>query len=289
MGAALRAGKQLFAESLFAPAVRPALPSKTMYLVLLLAAMGFVTLARRQRALIVLLLAPAVFAAAASLLGHWPMVPRLMLFAVPPALLMVAAGVSTAAALLSSIWGHGGRVISGALALVTITPGLLGATLGTIDPRPGWDVVAAIELVREKAGPDATIYVGAFAYVSCKFYSWEPNGASDAQACPIGSARTIGGTFRPTRGIAGAALEHMEEAWASKEVALFAGLQGNVWFVFVGPRRLPQLRLSGVRGVTIPLFLSALEEGGAELQERWRLDGAEVYKYELKHYPNKRF
>jgi hypothetical protein len=81
----------------------------------------------------------------------------------------------------------------------------------------------------------------------------------------------------------------MEEAWASKEVALFAGLQGNVWFVFVGPRRLPQLRLSGVRGVTIPLFLSALEEGGAELQERWRLDGAEVYKYELKHYPNKRF
>ncbi len=278
---AARAGKELFIQSLFVGAVRASLPPKTMYFVLILALLGSAMLARRRPAVLILLLAPSVLAAVASLLGHWPMVPRLLLFAVPSAAFLLAAGISSVGALLSSKGGKWGSRFAWLLVLAAIGPGLVGATLNALDPRPGWDFVSAIELLQGQAVSDFPVYIGGNAFVACQFYGWEPGDDSEEEVCRIGEARVIRGRFRPARRLAGADMEKWETEWAAREAARLCAVGPEAWFVFIGARRLPHVRDSGVRDNAIPQFLQMLEEGGARRLQEWLLDGAEIYKYEM--------
>ena len=279
LGDLSQAGKALLAEALFSGTL--ARPPKIMYVVLVFALVGAGTLVWRRPISAILLLSPALLAAAAALFDRWPLVPRLLLFAVPSALLVLAAGLSAVAAQVSVRLGNWGSLVAWSLVFVTLLPGLVGAYSSVVDPRPGWDTPAAMDVVSRRSLPGEPVYVGANAFVACEFYTLKAANSRDARACRIGSTTVFVGKFRPVRRQAGEALEGWENRWASGEAARLRQKSGRFWFLFVGARRIHEDRTSGVRSDAIPPFLDLLEKAGAIRLQEWMLDGAEVYLYEL--------
>lgn len=115
----------------------------------LLAITGSVSLAKRSRALAVLLVTPFLFAIVAALLGRYPLANRTTFFLTPSLWLLVASGLG---ALVQ--WGgrHGPRLMVVGLLLV----GWSSASVGTYLVRPdaGLDYRGAYEFIhaRRKAG-----------------------------------------------------------------------------------------------------------------------------------------
>jgi 4-amino-4-deoxy-L-arabinose transferase-like glycosyltransferase len=192
--------RQLWISLLFGGSIEAYLPRKTLTLLLAFSVVGGVSLWRRHRLGLALLVAPLALASCAALAQWWPLAPRLLLFAAPVVLLTLTAGLATLARLAPP--RARAPVLAGAATIL-----LAGLALGAVgelrEPILFVPVPAAMEDVGAQHGQAATVYVAAPLVAACSYYSaWHPNrarlvGDSTARECAIRGARPLTGTWPP--------------------------------------------------------------------------------------------
>ena len=186
--------REFWSEVLFSHLMVPALPGKTMTLLVALSAVGLVALARRSPAMAVMLVAPVLAAGAASLVELWPLTPRLLLFAVPMVLITVPAGLQAVAQLAPERARGLVLIVPSAALIVTAAFGVprdWGAT------RKFAPVPDAIRLVAANAAKNATVYISSDLEPACVYYlAWHPDGAAlrgnqSTRDCSISGTKTV--------------------------------------------------------------------------------------------------
>jgi len=204
---AARLSRSFVIETLFGDRVVGMLPSKSMTIIMLLAAVGVFALARRSVLVALMVLAPAALAAAASVLQVWPLTPRLLLFAAPLVFIALAAGVAALTRLLPS---RAGDVAFAGLSLLFVAAGTAGMRWEWTENHWYVTVPDALRAVRHDVGTTATVYVSSDIVPACKYYlGWHPDrrefGADTSiNDCALQGTTTLSGTwpsfFRPTPG-----------------------------------------------------------------------------------------
>ena len=166
----LRAAKltrEFLSSTLFGDLIMESLPRKTMSIVAASAGIGAIELGRRSLPTVVMLLAPVAFAAIAALGSWWPLAPRLLLFAVPAALITVAAGLGALAHLAPR------RARTAVLA--TFSAAIIAAAVVGVpaEMRPQSRFLGVPDALREaghRLGPNAIVYLSSDMVPATDYY-----------------------------------------------------------------------------------------------------------------------
>lgn len=239
-------------------------PRKTVSVLVLVSLLGLVWLWRRRRSWAVLMIGPALAVGAASMLNRWPLVTRLLLFAIPSVILLTASGIDALARFLPVKLRRATVLLLSALLL---TPATIDGVRLSLHP-PRWeDAPAAIASLERQREPNAVIYVAAHAWPACAFYT----GLDEHPAvCHFAGAHVLRGVWLPRLLGPGETPETSRASWGDVEATRILEAtksDGRVWLVFTGGRwwsnrLVPELKRKGAR---------------LERVERWK--GAELYRF----------
>jgi hypothetical protein len=193
-------GRVFWNDVLFGEGAVAQLPPKVITSVVVCSAIGAVDMVRRgARVASFFLLAPAAMLFVASLASRWPLVPRLLLFAVPAVLLLLPAGLSAIVRVLP------GRIRVPVLAVPSVALTAM-VIAGFRDPQ--WqhrnlfvNMTQVLSLVSQRAAPQSSMYITADQMAGCIYYlRWHPNhetlNADPARDdCALQGLRTIAGEW----------------------------------------------------------------------------------------------
>jgi len=232
---------------LFGDGVVEALPRRTMTIVVATSALGAFALGRRSLPTAVLLLAPAVLAAVASLAKWWPLTPRLLLFAVPAVLVTLPYGLATMARLAPRNARIPVQVILSVALIVAAAVGLPGEMRA--QPR----FIAVPEALRElgvRHSPNATVYLSSDIGPACTYYlAWHPDratlgGDSSSRDCTLRGTRTVIGQWPRFVGLAPGratrAAKTIRPEWLEREGRRILDQPATELWVLIGNN--PELR-----------------------------------------------
>ena len=160
-------------NAMFGERVAELMPRKSMTIIMIVTVLGAALLVRRHRLVGVMVIAPVLFAATASMLHRWPLAARLLLFLMPALVMAMAFGIAALTQLVPI------RFRSAALATVSI---LLVASVAA-GVRWKWNenllVFALPEAFRsiiQNREPNATVYLSADLVPGCRYYlGWHPD------------------------------------------------------------------------------------------------------------------
>ncbi|MBI5093013.1 MAG: hypothetical protein HZB26_11315 [Candidatus Hydrogenedentes bacterium] len=133
----------------------------------ILLALGFVRMVRANPMLLSFALTPIAFASVASVLHKYPLFDRFLVFLIPPALLVLGAGVWSVAALLMRLNARLGYVFAAACLAYPVAHG--AATLWTA--RNVQDLKPVLAYIQTHKRPDDVIYVSQLAAYPYKYYA----------------------------------------------------------------------------------------------------------------------
>jgi hypothetical protein len=203
-------------------------------LALLLVIVGVVSLARRDRALLSVLLIPLVLTFAASAVHAYPLEQRTELFLVPMVLLLLVEGVAK-----TIQWTPPrSRTAVGVVLAVAVAAGPVSlATKHLVHPRQREEVRPVLEFVRERWRAGDTLYLYHYAQYPFLYY----------ERCDCSRLTRAGRVLWPVRAVAGP--DEHSQAVLSKTPALVVGHfravpqqyvadlhrlkgRGRVWFVY---------------------------------------------------------
>jgi hypothetical protein len=230
----------------------------------ILCVLGIVALSRRVGGWAVALVAGGVaLAVIASSVGRYPVTVRLMLFAAPAILLLLASGVGAAASLFP---GRIRGVVFALLSVGFLVPATARAVMTSVDPIRRQDAREVIEYLARVRAPDQPVYVYSHAIFAWGFYStdwsdpemdrltWLARQAeADGPAYPGMPARSQPvrneGSDLVYRGSAGTELigiptgrfplwgravpESPDQGWAANEAIRMRTAGDDVWLLFV--------------------------------------------------------
>lgn len=241
----------------------------------LLLVVGLVSLATPRRSGWLLLLGlPLFFAAAADLLNRYPLGDRFSLYLVPVVVLLVAAGVTLAAATSRR------PVLVGALLVVLlVSPSLGRSAAGLVSPSRSEHVRPLLDYAARHWQSGDTLYVYRNAQYAVLYYGscddCDPPGSSfpwptkAAPPSPTGEQFAPALESSPPELVVGA--QGRERAGSVSDVERLPA--GRVWVLFS--------HVSAPNGLDEEsLFVAALEERGTRLDARFELN-ASLYLYEL--------
>lgn len=135
---------------------------------LLVVALGVVSLARRAPTRLALVAAPGLIAGLASIAGSYPLVGRTLLFAMPLVCLVLGAGASVVGRAATLGRRRGGIVV----ACVALAPLVLVPAQHVVEPRVNQGMADVLEtLDRERRDGDA-LFVAAGAQYTLAYYLW---------------------------------------------------------------------------------------------------------------------
>ena len=255
----LRTARDFWAEVLFGQEMIESLPRKTMTILLASSVVGLAALGTRGSVTLVLLVAPALLAGAASFAKLWPITPRLLLFVVPTILLALPQGFATLARALPRVTHLPAQaLLSAAVLMVAIMhlPGTLNADSRFVD------VPGALREIGQRASRDAAIYVGADLEAVCRYYlAWHPDrnrlrSDSSARECRLRDTHTVIGFYPEFVGIqpgqAFTGPRAIRQDWLQSEVQRITGAPAAEIWVLISNNAviavLPaQLEASGLR------------------------------------------
>ncbi len=271
---AAKLARDFLASALFSDLIVGSLPRKTMSIVIASSAVGAIALGRRSLPTAVLLLAPVVFAGAASLGRLWPLTPRLLLFAVPTALITVTAGLGALARLAPrkarpAVLG----ILSAAIVLAAVV-GLRG------EMRAQSRFLAVPDALREagtRLGPNAIVYLSSdivpatFYYLRFHPDRFELGGDSLSQGSTLRGRRMVLGLWpsfvgvgpgRPPR-----SAKTLDTEWLEREGRRVLEPQATEIWVLIGN---PDLRMP------LPSWLEAV---GVIREAEYETRGVRILKY----------
>jgi hypothetical protein len=248
------------------------LPPKSTSVVIGIALIGFVSLARKHPVAVAMLVGQGIAAAAASMLHRWPLIDRLLLFAAPSAILFTAAGFGQLVRLAPAKLRTASALVIGAMLLAFPT---LDAIRKTLTPPSLADTPAAIaELARQQTEGE-TVYVFAKAQVECSFYTGDL--ATHNPTCTLPFARLLRGAWPPEYLLArpGETIAAVGGGWAEQEAQrILDSADGRFWL------------LSSDAGWQTDLVGSALARRGAVLEQRYDWQGAQLIRYRVENNGN---
>jgi hypothetical protein len=131
---------------------------------ILLIACGTVSMMRDHRKIAFMLWSPALFMAIAAMLGKYPLTPRLMIFLFPAMAITIAQGL---------IWITGRFKRPLALILCTcvfLAPEAADSAYYFLNPRQREEIRPVMQFIKDRAGPEDTIYVFHAALPQFEYY-----------------------------------------------------------------------------------------------------------------------
>ncbi len=274
---ALNLTREFWCSVLIGGAILPALPRKTITVLVALSAMGAFALGRRSLAPPAMLVGPSVLAGAASFGHWWPLTPRLLLFAAPAVLITLPAGLAAVAGFLPR--ATRGPMLS-ILSVVLIAIAGVGLVREEYNIHDRFMPIGeALREVGAQASEDATIYVSWDLEPACIYYlAWHPdhaelNGEPRAKSCTLRGTRSVIGSRPEWVGIApgtGAfTATVLRPEWLEREVhRIVEQTSGELWVLVGLPRRLQ---------ATLP---TALDESGALSLSRREVGKIHSLKYD---------
>ena len=196
--------RMFWSDVLFGSEIVDLLPPKTMTVILAVSALGAVAVAKRAPATLLMLLAPALFVAGASVLKMWPLSSRLLLFLAPAVFITLVAGMGL---LVQPLPQRVRPPVLAALSVVLVAVAAFGLQRDQADDDRFAAVPDALREIRERAGQNATIYLSADLGPACSYYlAWHPDRASlgadaSTRECSVRGRRTVIGTWPEFVGI----------------------------------------------------------------------------------------
>ena len=266
--------RDFLASALFGDLTLGSLPGKAVFIVVAVSVVGAVALARRSLPAAVMLLAPVVFAGAASLGRWWPLTPRLLLFAVPAALITVAAGLGALARLAPR---KARTPVLGILSAAIVVAAFVKLS-GEMRAQPRFLAIPdALRDAGSRLGPNAIVYLSSeivpatFYYLRFHPDRLELGGDSLPQGSTLRGRRLVVGLWpsfvgegagRPPR-----SAKTLDREWLEREGRRILEPEANEIWVLIGD--------SEVR-MALP---SWLEAAGVTREAEYATRGVRILKY----------
>jgi hypothetical protein len=135
-------------------------------LILIVAAIGFVSLLRRRTRIALVLALPPMLAAAASALNQYPLVGRTLLFALPAVALCIGEGMQILVSMTTSRWIRGlAAVVVACLTVIAILP-----AVHVVRPRKNEEMKQALAYLGLHHRRSDVLYVSAGAQYAFAYY-----------------------------------------------------------------------------------------------------------------------
>ena len=271
---AARLARDFLASTLFGDLTVESLPRKTMSIVVATAGVGAFALGRRSLPAAVMLLAPVLLAAVASLGRLWPLEPRLLLFAVPAAVITVAAGVGALA--------HLGPRRARTAVLGTLSAAIIAAAVMGVprEIRPQSRFLGVPDALREaspRLGPSAIVYLSSDIAPAATYYlrfhpdRLELGGDALSPDSTLRGRRMIPASWpkfiNAGPGLPPVTSRILDTEWLEREGRRISEPQATEIWVLIGNRDLR---------VALP---SWLEAAGATREAEYETKGVRVLKY----------